>query len=239
MRPTEHGEREPRPTADAHDRARPPRTATPPSGAGGRDEPQGDADAVTRARVREAATRTANAAHLYETGRFDEAVRLFEQALASCRALLGDDHLDTLTVAGNLGVAQFAAGNRRKAIRLITDSVASRARVVGADHPITLVARNALAAARRIAGDADDAVELAERVVVQRARVLGAAHVDTLRSRMNLVLALAAAGEVSAAHRALASTLDDADDQLGPDHPVTSALLECAMSHGLLQQQET
>lgn len=200
-------------------------------------EAPGDVDAITRARVREAATRTANAAHLFRTGRFDDAVRLFEQALATCRSMLGDDHPDTMTVAGNLGVAQFSAGNRRKGMKLIAGCVEDRARVVGDDHPMTLVARDALAAARRVSGDADGAVSLAQQVVRQRTRVLGAVHADTFRSRMSLALALAAAGENRSAHRVLASTMNDAERHLGPEHPVTVALLECGLSHGLLQQE--
>src|SRR5690349_18123990 len=60
---------------------------------------------IAQARVRESAARNATAAELFETGRYDEAVPLFEQALASCRSTLGGEHTDTLRVAGNLGVA--------------------------------------------------------------------------------------------------------------------------------------
>jgi Tetratricopeptide repeat len=84
-----------------------------------------DADAsilspLAQARVRESAARNSAAAELFEAGRHDEAVPLFEQALASCRSTLGGDHPDTLIVAGNLAVAYVAAGNRRKGIKLIS-----------------------------------------------------------------------------------------------------------------------
>ena len=66
---------------------------------------------------------------------------MFEDALARCRASLGGDHPATLIVAGNLGVAQVAAGQRRKGLKLVIDNLADRVRVFGDDHPDTLTAR--------------------------------------------------------------------------------------------------
>lgn len=197
----------------------------------------GELDAIAQARVRESATRNATAVDLFDAGRFDEALALFAQALASCRSTLGGEHPDTLRVAGNLGVAYMCAGQRRKGTKLIANNVASRARVLGDTHPDTLTARNALAAAYRLGGDADTAVSLAKQVVLQRSRTLGPTHVDTLTSRMGLVLALAAAGEVVSAHRMLASTMNDAETVLGPEHDYTVALVECGEAAGLLRRE--
>ena len=194
-------------------------------------------DPVTQARIRESAMRNASAARMFEEGRYDEALPLFEQALASCRSTLGNDHPDTMTVAGNLAVAYLAAGQRRKGIKYIGNNVSARARVLGDEHPMTLTARNALAAAHRLAGDADDAVALAKRVVMQRTRTLGSAHADTLSSRMELSLSLAAAGDLSSAYRILASTMNDAEENLGAQHAHTETLLRCGLSHGLIRDE--
>lgn len=192
---------------------------------------------IAQARVRESATRNATAAELFETGHYDEAVPLFEQALASCRSTLGGEHPDTLTVAGNLGVAYVCTGQRRKGMKLIVATLTARERVLGPMHPDTLTARNALAAAHRINGDADTAVSLAKQVVLQRSRTLGPTHVDTLSSRMGLALALAACGDVASAHRLLASTMNDAEETLGPEHEHTLALVECGEANGLLRRE--
>jgi hypothetical protein len=90
---------------------------------------------IAQARVRESAARNSAAVQLFENGRHDEAVPLFEQALTSCRSTLGSDHPDTLIVAGNLAVAYVAAGNRRKGIKLIAGNLAARVRVFGDDPP--------------------------------------------------------------------------------------------------------
>ena len=216
-----------------------PAPRTPPGIARARDAGSEGVElgALAHARVRESAARNASAAELFDMGRYEEAVTLFEQALASCRSTLGGEHPDTLTVAGNLGVAYVCAGQRRKGMKLITANLTARSRVLGDTHPETLTARNALAAAHRINGDADAAVALAKQVVLQRSRTLGPTHVDTLGSRMGLALALAAVGDVMSAHRLLASTMNDAEETLGPEHEYTLALVECGESNGLLRRE--
>jgi hypothetical protein len=216
-----------------------PRTPPPAPAVGPPDEESGGVElsAIAQARVRESAQRNSTAAELFETGHFDEAVSLFEQALASCRSTLGGEHPDTLTVAGNLGVAYVAAGNRRRGLKLINNNLAARVRVLGDTHPATMAARNALAAAHRITGDADTAVSLAKQVVVQRTRALGPTHIDTLSSRMGLALALAAAGDLTSAHRLLASVMSDAEESLGAEHEHTVAFVECGEAAGLLRRE--
>lgn len=194
-------------------------------------------DPVEQARVRAAAACNAKAAAIYESGDYAYAVPLFERAWASCRSVLGKDHPYTLTVAGNLGVAQFAAGDRRRGLKRIVSTFSARARVLGDDHPATLVAQNALAAAHRLAGDADNAVALAKQVVLQRTRVLGSTHSDTLYSRMGLALAFVSAGEISSALRMLASAINDAENVFGREHIVTLTLLESARDHGLVREE--
>ena len=193
-------------------------------------------DAITMARLREAAARNAAAVDLFEAGRHDEAVPLFEQSLASCRSTLGREHPDTLTVAGNLAVAYVAAGNRRKGLKLIAGNVDARCAALGDSHPATLTARNALAVAYRVTGDADAALRLAKQVVVQRSRTLGPTHVDTLTSRLGLALALAAVGQRTSAHRLLGSTIADAEAALGYEHEHVAALVACGEAAGLLRR---
>ena len=213
----------------------PPPRQPPPAGRARDEGPE--LSALAQARVRESAARNATAAELFETGRYGEAVALFEQALASCRSTLGGDHPDTLTVAGNLGVAYMAAGNRRKGLKMIVANLGARVRVLGDTHPETLTARNALAVAHRMNGDVDAAVRLAKQVVLERSRTLGATHVDTLTSRMGLAVALASVGDVTSAHRILASTVNDAEETLGPDHEHTIALVACGEDNGLIRRE--
>jgi tetratricopeptide (TPR) repeat protein len=214
----------------------PPRPASDPTGAadGGPGPDAGGEGWVRRMRVEESAERNDRGAALFAAGRHREAAALFERALDGCRAALGPDHAATLTVAGNLAVAQVAAGQRRRGLKRVADNLADRVRVLGDEHPDTLTARDALAAAHRTQGNVDDAVAVSDRVALQRARTLGPAHPDTLTSRMGLALAHAAAGDVSAAHRLLIAALSDSQETHGPRHPCTALLVECGHAWGLI-----
>jgi hypothetical protein len=163
-------------------------------------------------------------------GSFQLAIVLFQQALDGCWALLGADHPDTLTVAGNLGVALVKAGRHGDGLELIGANVADRVRVLGDEDPRTLAARDALAVAHRLAGHPGDAVAVAQQVTEQRSRVLGPAHLDTLTSRMGLALANAAMGDVVTAAEEITAALGDAERIHGTDHERTVALLQCAVT---------
>ena len=190
------GPSEPAADTDAGDRVRQLRPSSTPGaqafdGASGGPELSG----VALARRRESAARNATAAEHFAAGRHDEAVPLFEQALASCRSTLGSDHPDTLIVAGNLGVAYLAAGNRRKGIKLITGNLAARVACASATStprrspPVTRSPSHTGSSATRT-----PLSNSAKQVAVQRSRTLGPVHVDTLTSRMGLALAMAAGG---------------------------------------------
>ncbi len=121
--------------------------------------------ALAAARVRESSARNTTGAEMYDAQQFEDAVQLFEQALASCRITLGDRHPDTLRVAGNLGVALVHAGKSRQGIQLIKATADARTQVLGPDHPDTLTALNALAVAHRLTGNPDKALETAKRAL--------------------------------------------------------------------------
>jgi hypothetical protein len=58
-----------------------------------------------------------NLAHAYrEAGRLGEAIPLYEQNLADCVRVLGEDHPKTLTARNNLAVAYQSAGRPGEAI---------------------------------------------------------------------------------------------------------------------------
>jgi hypothetical protein len=165
---------------------------------------------------------------------------MFKVALSTCYKVLGDRHPDTLRVAGNLGMALVAMGDRhdiRNGIRLIEATHQARAEVLGADHRDTLSALNALAVAHRRAGHADKARELAIDATRARNAALGPTHIDTLTSRMGLAISLAATGDTASAHRIVASTLAAATDAFGPDHEHLYALVACGEDAGLLRKE--
>ncbi len=96
-------------------------------------------------------------------GRLDEAIPLYEQALADREQVLGATHPSTLQSRNNLAMAYQAAGRTAEAIPLYEQTLADREQVLGATHPSTLTIRNNLAAAYQDAGRAAEAEDLRSR----------------------------------------------------------------------------
>jgi hypothetical protein len=69
--------------------------------------------------------------------------------------VLGDDHPDTLTSAGNLADDLRNLGEHQAARELHEDTLARYRRVLGDDHPRTRTSANNLAADLRALGETD------------------------------------------------------------------------------------
>ncbi|WP_223166864.1 tetratricopeptide repeat protein [Nonomuraea sp. SYSU D8015] len=82
----------------------------------------------------------------WAAGDLDQAIPLYEVALADYERVLGADHPDTLTLCNNLASAYQAAGDLGRAIPLYEATLADCERVLGADHPTTRAVRANLVA---------------------------------------------------------------------------------------------
>ena len=154
-------------------------------------------------------------------GRFEEAIRLWEQVLEVRERVLGPEHLDTLGTRSNLAGGYRDAGRFEETIRLWEQVLEVRERVLGPEHLDTLASRNNLAAGYTDAGRFEDAIRLDEQVVEVRERVLGPEHPSTLRSRNNLAVDYRDTGRFEDAIRLDEQTLEVSERVLGPEHPET------------------
>ena len=154
-------------------------------------------------------------------GRFDEAIPLYEKALADSARVRGDDHPDVLGARNNLAVAYRVMGRLSEAIALFEEVVADSVRVLGPDRPHTLASRGNLAVAYQEEGRLNEAIPLFEEVVADSVRVLGPDHPHTLVSRNDLAGAYQAAGRLGEATTLFEGVLADHARILGDDHPLT------------------
>jgi hypothetical protein len=69
--------------------------------------------------------------------------------------VLGENHPDTLALAGNLAIDLRMLGEYQAARELDEDTLARCRRVLGEDHPYTLEVAGNLAASLRALGEAD------------------------------------------------------------------------------------
>lgn len=154
-------------------------------------------------------------------GRFDEAIPLYEKALADSARVRGDDHPDVLGARNNLAVAYRVMGRLSEAIALFEEVVADSVRVLGPDRPHTLASRGNLAVAYQEEGRLNEAIPLFEEVVADSVRVLGPDHPHTLVSRYNLAGAYREEGCLDKAIPLYEGVVADRVRILGADHPHT------------------
>ncbi|RLK61600.1 NB-ARC domain-containing protein [Actinokineospora cianjurensis] len=118
-----------------------------------------------------------------KAGHTGAAVDGLAQVLADLRAVLGPDHVDTVTTRAWLAFALAETGDDDTDLgALLTDL----ARLLGPDHPDALTTRRLIANRRGHDGDPAGAVRDLEQVRDGQLRVLGAEHPDTAATEEDL-----------------------------------------------------
>jgi tetratricopeptide (TPR) repeat protein len=155
------------------------------------------------------------------TGDYEKALALDEDAYQRHRQLRGDDYVRTLFSAVSLASDLNALQRDEEALALAQDTFDRRQRLLGKDDPETLRTAinlvNYLDSADRI----DEAVALGEDTLERLRRVRGKDHPDTLLMAGNLADHLASVGRVDEALALGEDTLERLRRVRGEDHPDT------------------
>jgi tetratricopeptide (TPR) repeat protein len=119
-------------------------------------------------------------------GRYADAVKLGEEALALFKARLGSDHPDTISCMNSLTSIYYTAGRYADCVRLGEQALALAKAKLGPDHPSTLNSANSVATAYANLGRYADALKLHEETVALKIAKLGPNHPDTLLALYNI-----------------------------------------------------
>jgi serine/threonine protein kinase len=161
-----------------------------------------------------------NLGEAYRNGRrYDDALRVLEDALERSRTMAGPDDPDTITVMNNLGMAYCYTVRLPDGIRMLERVLAWSRENLGDDHRRTLTTANNLGTAYCRARRAADAVAMLEETLRRCEGSEVAEHPVALATRNNLGDAYAAAGRLADAAREFRAVLDRAPARLGADHP--------------------
>ncbi len=123
---------------------------------------------------------------LYQSGRYDEAIELAEEALALRRQVYGDAHPDVATSMNNLALLYHTQGRYDGAESLYEEALALYRQVYGDSHPDVAMGMNNLAALYQDQGRYNEAEPLYEEALALLRRVHGDAHPDVATSMNNL-----------------------------------------------------
>jgi hypothetical protein len=158
-------------------------------------------------------------------GKYERAIEHLERARQIRTAAIGADHLDNLTLLGDLATANLESANLPEAIRLYEQVRDGRLQKLGADHTDTLTTLHNLATAYTSAGKWPEAIQVYEQVRDSESKALGANDPKVLTVECNLGWAYLASGRQDDAIRMLERVRTIQTVKLGADHPDTLATL--------------
>jgi tetratricopeptide (TPR) repeat protein len=155
---------------------------------------------------------------LMDSGRYDEALPLFGQGLATLRRELGDDNPATISAIANLAAVYYYLERREESNALLREAVDRSARVLGPVHLHTLRRRGNIIRAAIWRGDFEAGIAEATELMTICERELGPAHSQTLGAVEILVTAVAMGRTMEEAERIAL----DWHERLASEHGSTS-----------------
>jgi tetratricopeptide (TPR) repeat protein len=172
----------------------------------------------------------------HDQGRYAQAERGYERALAILRKALGEDHPDTATAYSGLALCQQYQGRYAPAERGYERALAIRRRALGEDHHHTALAYGNLALCQQAQGRYAQAEQGFERALAILRQALGEDHPDTAQAYNNLALCQHQQGRYAQAERGYERALAIRRQALGEDHPDTAQaynnLAGCQLDQG-------
>jgi tetratricopeptide (TPR) repeat protein len=159
--------------------------------------------------------------YAWQRGRASEAEHMSIVSTEVRREVLGEDHAETLSSMGMVGLARMLGGNYEEAEAMNRQTLAQREKVLGPEHPDTLMSMSNLARVLDRQGKYEEAEAMNRQTLAQREKVLGPEHPSTLMSMNNLASVLDRQGKYEEAEAMNRQTLARSEKVLGPEHPDT------------------
>jgi eukaryotic-like serine/threonine-protein kinase len=165
-------------------------------------------------------------ADLYaKLGRYDDAKPLQEQALATRRRVLGDEHQDTLMSIFQTGAMLWEQQKDTEAEAYFREALAKQRRILGEEHRDTLMSLGSLGLALFAQGKFVEADPYLREALEKKRRVLGKDDQETLISLVNLGGMLWRQGKLAEAEMHFREALEAFRRTLGEDHSNTVTTL--------------
>lgn len=169
---------------------------------------------------------------LYYWGDHEEAAKLARQAVDVWTDKLGEDHLQTLQAARNLGFYLWTLGRYAEAAEVNQHTVEMHRRLSGADSEQTVLAELAVATDLKGQGDFNGALKLNQQIYQKAKGLFGDDDPTTLMTFHDVVVTLGLAGQYQKAQELGEIAYRRREEVLGEDNPSTlSTLNALILSH--------
>ena len=166
-------------------------------------------------------TSTWAAIYLNRCGLYQKAASMQVQTCERTKAVLGEDHPDTLGSITNVASAYLDLGRWKEAEELLVGVVEASKRILGEEHPQTLARIANLALTYFKQGRWKEAEGLQIRAIEANLKVLGEEHPDTLGSINNLAVTYTNQGRLEEAEGLVLNVFAIRAFYDGDEHPIT------------------
>lgn len=158
---------------------------------------------------------------LWAEGKLKDGERMEQRSYEILRALLGNEHWETLTSMNNLAEIYRDQWKLKEATDLQERALEARKRTLGEEHPDTLRSMDNLADIYGELERFDEAADLLERVLEARKRMLGEEHPETLTIMNRLATVYGMGEKLKEAAGLLERAAEAQRRTLGEEHPAT------------------
>ncbi|KAK4164715.1 phosphorylase superfamily [Cladorrhinum sp. PSN259] len=156
-----------------------------------------------------------------EIAKYEEAERIYRQALELKEKVLGREHRSTLDSMNNLGLVLQNQGKYEEGEQIHRQALKLKEEVLGREHPSTLDSIDNLGIMLRRQGKYKEAEQMHRQALSLYEKVVGREHLSTLKSMNNLGLVLESQGKYKEAEQIHRQELSLCEKVLGREHPST------------------
>ncbi|KIJ50252.1 hypothetical protein M422DRAFT_116234, partial [Sphaerobolus stellatus SS14] len=157
----------------------------------------------------------------WKVGQYEEAERMYEQALAGQEKALGPNHTKTLITVVALGLLYSNLGRLEEAERMYERALAGQEKALGSNHAYTLITVDNLGQLYSKLGRLEEAERMYERALAGKEKALGPNHTSTLITVGALGLLYRNLERLEEAERMHERALAGFEKALGPNHTET------------------
>ncbi|NQU48359.1 MAG: CHAT domain-containing protein [Planctomycetes bacterium] len=157
-------------------------------------------------------------AHYYSQGHADKAVPYFEQALAICIEIHGEEHVATAEKLNNLAVILQSLGRMEESRPLYEKALQLSRKAYGSDHLQTAGGLNNLAFVLEAQGNYSQALPMFLEALAIYQRIVGADHPNTINILNNIAGLQQKTGNYKEARRLFEKQLSTLERIVGPEH---------------------
>lgn len=156
------------------------------------------------------------------SGDYDQAVELYDEAIATYRQVLGARHPKIVRTLGDKAFLLQTKGGHEKAESLYREALAMVRELYGPDHPHVGSAQSRLAIFLMTEGDLDEAENLFGEVLELYLRVLGPDHLYVAVNLGHLARLAQIRGDLEGAERLYRQVIEIYSQLLGRNHPIVA-----------------